>query len=190
MTRAELHLVDTAGRPVRPSVQAAVEDAFRWAIRNCPLVDAALIANWSEEVACSMETIAAELRNPARYAAAALNGKVRDWQRTGAAKLETMGMGCDLERVGGTSERIQGALDRKVFFEQIKATLNDRDQVILLLLLDGSSDTEVASALAVTSSTGRKAIQRVKERIAATLKVSRVKNDPEHGTRTLCPTKG
>ena len=190
MTRAELHLVDTAGRPVRPTVQAAVEDAFRWAIRSCPLVDAALIANWAEEVACSMEAMASELRNPGRYATAALNGKVRDWQRTGAAKLEPMGMGRDLERIGGTNGRVQGALDRKVFFEQIKSTLNDRDQVILLLLLDGSSNTEVASALAVTSSAGRKAIQRVKERIAATLKVSRVKNDPEHGTRTLCPTKG
>jgi DNA-directed RNA polymerase specialized sigma24 family protein len=137
-----------------------------------------------------MESVATELKNPGRYATAALNGKVRDWQRTGPAKLEPMGIGRDLERIGGANERVQVALDRKVFFEQVKATLNDRDQVILLLLLDGSSDTEVASALAVTPATGRKAIQRVKERIAATLKISRVKNDPEHGARTLCPTKG
>ena len=190
MIRAPLYLVDTAGSPVRPAIHAAVADAFRWAVRNSPLVDPALIANWAEEVACSMEAMAPPVRNPGRYAAAALNGKIRDWLRTGPAKLEPMGVSRDLERLGGADETVQGLWDQKLFFEQVKATLNDRDQVILLLLLDGLTDAEVASALELTSSAARKAIQRMKERIAATLMRSRVKNDPEHGSVALCETKG
>jgi hypothetical protein len=54
MTRAQLHLVDTAGNVVCPEVESAVERAFRWVLRDYPQVDPAMIANWAEEVAHSM----------------------------------------------------------------------------------------------------------------------------------------
>lgn len=190
MSQAPLHLVDTSGSCVRPAIQMAVEDAFRWALRGFPLVDPALIANWAEEVASSMEAMGSDLRNPGRYAAIALNGKVRDWQRTRPAKLELVGAGHDLERIGGTNRGVQGDTDQRVLFEQLKATLNDRDQVILLLLLDGSTDKEIASALTVRAPAARKAIQRMKERLVKNLSSSRTKQDPGHGSRTLCETKG
>lgn len=184
MIRERLHLVDTAGTPVREAIRAAVEDAFRWVVRGFPMVDPALISNWAEEIASSMEARAADLRNPRRYAAAALNGRVRDWMRTGPAKLEPMGVGRDLERLGGTNE-VLGELERKLFFEQVGTTLNDRDRIILVLVLDGSTDTEVAAALGISSVAARKAIQRMKDRIAATLKTSR-NAGRGHGSPNFC----
>ena len=171
-------------------VRVAVEEAFHWVMRRHPLVDPALIANWAEEVACSMQSMDADLGSPGRYADAALQGKVRDWQRTKPAKQQPMGIGADLERIGGADRQVQAVMDRKVLFEQVKATLSERDQLILVLLLDGLTTTEVASALAVTDSAGRKAIQRVKERMAAAASAPRTKNDPSQGSPTLCETKG
>ncbi len=190
MSRAPLHLVDTAGNPVRTSVRVAVEDAFHWVVRRHPLVDPALIANWAEEVASFMQSMDANLGSPGRYADVALRGKVRDWQRTKPAKQQPMGIGPDLERIGGADRQVQAVLDRKVFFEQVRATLSERDQVIMLLLLDGLDDFEIASALAVTYAAGRKAIQRVKQRMAAAASGDRTKNYPGQGSPTLCETKG
>ena len=188
--QARLHLIDSAGIHVRASIQASVEDAYRWTLRSFPLVDPALIANWAEDVACSMETVADTLRNPRRYATAALQGKVKDWLKTGAAKLETIGVSRDLERLGGASGKTQAVLDRSLLIEQLKTTLSERDRFILVLLLDGSTDSEIAAALGVSPSAGRKAIQRMKERISATLKGSRSANPSGHSSAAFCETKG
>ncbi len=190
MIRAHLHLVDTAGEDVRVSIKTAVEDAFRWIVRSFPLVDSALIANWAEDVAHAMEAAGGDLRNPGRYATVALHGKVRDWLKTGAAKLEPVGVGRELERLGGYDTATQGVLDRALLFEQLKATLKGRDQVILALLLYGCTDDEISAHLGVTRSAGRKAIQRMKERMSATLQGSRSTNGAGHRSTTLCVTKG
>ena len=178
MNSAHLHLVDIAGSPVRSEVESAVERAFRWVLRDYPRVDSAMIANWAEDVARSMEERAASLISPQRYAYAALKGKVRDWMRSGAAKEEVAGIGLDLERIGGLSGSFQSASDRKILFEQLKATLNERDRYILVLLLeDKMSPATVANALDTSYPAAAKAIQRVKERIAITLNGSRKIDD-------------
>ena len=188
--REQLHLIENAGVDVRDSIQSAVEDAFRWTLRRHPLIDTALIANWAEELACSMEAGAMELRNPRRYASAALEGKVKDWLKTGAAKLEPVGVGFDLERFGVANGSTQSVLDQSLLIEQVTTTLNDRDRFILVLLVDGSTDTEIASALKISPSAGRKAIQRMRERIAASLQGSRSTKRTGHGPRAFCETKG
>ena len=81
-------------------------------------------------------------------------------------------------------------MDRRVLFEQLKATLNDRDQVILVLLLDGTSDGEIGVALGITPAAARKAIQRMKERISAQLAKGRSKDETGHASQDLCETKG
>ena len=84
MIRAQLHLVDTTGTVVCPEVESAVERSFQWVLRDYPQVDPAMIANWAEEVARSMQARVTTLVSPQRYAYAALKGKVRDWMKSGA----------------------------------------------------------------------------------------------------------
>ena len=191
MTRAQLHLVDTSGTAVCPEVETAVERSFHWVLRDYPQVDSAMIANWAEEVALSMQVRVTTIVSPQRYAYAALKGKVHDWMRSAPAKEEVAGLGRDLERIGGLNGSFEGAVDRKILFEQLKATLNERDRYILVLLLeDNTSPVTVAKALGTTYPAAAKAIQRVKERIASKLTGARKVGDPGHGSPLFCETKG
>ena len=191
MTRAQLHLVDTSGIAVCPEVETAVERSFHWVLRDYPQLDSAMIANWAEEVALSMQMRVTTIVSPQRYAYAALKGKVHDWMRSASAKEEVAGLGRDLERIGGLNGSFEGAVDRKILFEQLKATLNERDRYILVLLLeDNTSPATVAKALGTTYPAAAKAIQRVKERIASKLTGARKVGDPGHGSPLFCETKG
>ena len=191
MTRAQLHLVDTSGTAVCPEVETAVERSFHWVLRDYPQLDSAMIANWAEEVALSMQVRVTTIISPQRYAYAALKGKVHDWMRSAPAKEEVAGLGRDLERIGGLNGSFEGAVDRKILFEQLKATLNERDRYILVLLLeDNTSPATVAKALGTTYPAAAKAIQRVKERIASKLNGARKVGDPGHGSPLYCETKG
>ena len=191
MTRAQLHLVDTSGIAVCPEVETAVERSFHWVLRDYPQLDSAMIANWAEEVALSMQMRVTTIVSPQRYAYAALKGKVHDWMRSASAKEEVAGLGRDLERIGGLNGSFEGAVDRKILFEQLKATLNERDRYILVLLLeDNTSPATVAKALGTSYPAAAKAIQRVKERIASKLNGARKADDPGHGSPLFCETKG
>ncbi len=190
MIQPHLHMVDTEGKPVKHTTEAAVTQAFRWVVREFPLVDTALIANWAELVACTMEVGTVLVRDPKQYAYAALRGKVCDWLRTSTAKVEHVGIGRELERIGGSNGSPQDQIDRKVLFEQLKATLKERDQVVLVLLLDGTSDGDIGVALGITPAAARKAIQRMKERISGQIAGWRSKDKIGHGSQTLCETKG
>ena len=191
MTRAQLHLVDTSGTAVCPEVETAVERSFHWVLRDYPQLDSAMIANWAEEVALNMQARVTTIISPQRYAYAALKGKVHDWMRSAPAKEEFAGLGRDLERIGGLNGSFEGAVDRKILFEQLKATLNERDRYILVLLLeDNTSPATVAKALGTTYPAAAKAIQRVKERIASKLNGARKVGDPGHGSPLFCETKG
>jgi len=191
MTRAQLHLVDTSGTAVCAEVETAVERSFHWVLRDYPQLDSAMIANWAEEVALSMQARVTTTVSPQRYAYAALKGKVHDWMRSAPAKEEVAGLGRDLERIGGLNGSFEGAVDRKILFEQLKATLNERDRYILVLLLeDNTSPATVAKALGTSYPAAAKAIQRVKERIASKLTVARKVGDPGHGSTLFCETKG
>ena len=109
----------------------------------------------------------------------------------GRLRKQVAGIGRDLERMGGLSGSFQGAVDRKILFEQLKATLNERDRYILVLLLeDKTSPATVAKALGTSYPAAAKAIQRVKERIASTLSGARKVDDPGHGSPQFCETKG
>nr|AOS95246.1 hypothetical protein [uncultured bacterium] len=191
MTRAQLHLVDGNGIAIGSEIENAVERSFQWVLRDHPQVDPALIANWAEDLARSMQARVPPVVSPQKYAYASLKGKVRDWMRSGAAQEQMAGVGQDLERIGGFGGFFQSAVDRKILFEQLKATLNERDRYILVLLLeDKTSPATVANALGTTYPTAAKAIQRVKERIAITLSGARKIDDSGHGSPQFCETKG
>ncbi len=191
MSRTQLHLVGPTGVPVSPDVRAAVESAFGWSIREYHYLDEAMVAGWAEDIACAMEMKGDSLGSPRRYAYAALHGRVRDWLKSGAAREKSVGIGESLETLGGVNGSFQGMVDRSILFEQLKATLNERDRYILVLLLqDKTSPATVASALGISYAAAAKAIQRVKDRIAATLVGAAEKTNAGHGSPQFCETKG
>lgn len=191
MSRTQLHLVGSTGVPVSLDIRAAVESAFGWAVREFPYLDEAVVAGWAEDVASAMELKSEGVGSPRRYAYAALHGRVRDWMKSGAARETSVGIGESLEALGGANGSFQGMVDRSILFEQLKATLNERDRYILVLLLqDNTSPATVASALGVSYAAAAKAIQRVKDRIAATLVGDADKNNPGRGSPQFCETKG
>ena len=191
MKQTQLHLVDAQGSAVSPTVTSAVEVVFRWVLRDFPQVDPAMIAEWAEEVGSAMELKGNLIAAHERYAYTALKGKVRDWLRTKPAKEESAGIGQDLERLGGVDRSFQVEIDRKLLFEQLKTSLNERDRYILVLLLqDETSPAVIATALGLSYTAAAKAIQRVKERIAASLVGVSDRNDFGHGSPQFCETKG
>ena len=57
-----------------------------------------------------------------------------------------------------------------MLFEQLRTKLNERDrQILILLLQDITSPRDVAEALGIKYDAAAKAIQRVKDRMAAIL---------------------
>jgi DNA-directed RNA polymerase specialized sigma24 family protein len=173
MSRTQLHLVDGHGRTLSSANKAAAEAAFAWALREFPHIDPVLLTEWTEEVGKAIEARAQTVVSPKRYAFAALHGKVRQWMRSRASKEISVGIGVDLEQWAGVESNVQRMMDRTILFDQLKTRLNDRDNHILVLLLqDITSPAGVAEALGVSYPAAAKAIQRVKERIAATLSES------------------
>lgn len=170
MSRTQLHLVDHQGQTLSVATRTAAEAAFAWAIKEFPRIDPALLAGWAEDVAKAIEARAETVESPKRYAFAALHGKVRQWLRGRASKEIFVGIGIELEEWAGADGSAQRIMDRRIFFDQVKTRLSERDKYILVLLLqDITSPASVAEALGVTYPAAAKAIQRVKERIAETL---------------------
>jgi DNA-directed RNA polymerase specialized sigma24 family protein len=189
MDRAPLNLVDSKGIPVDPVIQTAVQTAFRWVVRAYPRVDQAKLADWAEEVAAAMDVRGSVIASPKRYASAALNGKVRDWLRTSTAREVSYGIGPDLERIGGASKSFEDVLERKILLDELKKMLNERDQMILVLLLADKSTSDVAQALDTNYTNAAKAIQRMKDRISAKVNGTRTTQKPGSGPALYCETK-
>jgi hypothetical protein len=170
MGQTLLHLVDQRGQTLPVSIRLAVEAAHRWVRREYPHLDGALVAGWAEDVGKTMGARLGDIRSPYRYAFAALHGKVREWFRSNTSKEILVGIGSELELWAGIDRSTQRVIYRSVLFDQLKTKLSERDRHILVLLQqDITSPASVAAALGVSYAAGAKAIQRVKERIAAIL---------------------
>ena len=190
MDRAQLHLIDSQGSSVEVSIQNALELAYRFVVRDYPNVDPARIANWAEGLVPSLQARGIAIDGLDRYAYAALKGKVRDWLRTGGAQEHLVGLGSELDHKGAARVSFQGEVERKILFEQLKATVGERDRYMLALLLEDKSALEIATELGTAYSATRKAIQRLRERLAVTVKGEREKQKPGHGPIQFCETKG
>jgi hypothetical protein len=170
MSRTLLHLVDRLGQNLPVVTQAAVEAAYRWAIREFNHLDPALVAGWAEEIGKVMAERGTVIEMPRRYAFAALHGKIREWFRDEGLREISAGIGIELEQWVGVDRSSQGVMERAILFEQLRTKLSERDRHILILLQqDMTSPARVSAALGVSYSAAAKAIQRVKERITALL---------------------
>jgi DNA-directed RNA polymerase specialized sigma24 family protein len=170
MGQTLLHLVDQRGQTLPVAIRLAVEAAHRWVRREYPHLDEAVVAGWAEDVGKAMGARSDEIRSPYRYAFAALHGKVREWFRGNASREVLVGIGKELELWAGIDRSTQRVIYRAVLFDQLKTKLSERDRHILVLLQqDMTSPASAAAALGVSYAAAAKAIQRVKERIAAIL---------------------
>jgi len=170
MGQTLLHLVDQRGQTLPVAIRLAVQAAHRWVRREYPRLDEAVVAGWAEDVGKAMGARLDEIRSPYRYAFAALHGKVREWFRSNASREVLVGIGKELELWAGIDRSTQRVIYRAVLFDQLKTKLSERDRHILVLLQqDMTSPASVAAALGVSYAAAAKAIQRVKERIAAIL---------------------
>lgn len=186
MDRAQLHFIDSQVTSIEVSIHEALELAYRFVVRDFPQVDPVRIANWAEALAVPLQLREIGIDDLERYAYAALKGKVRDWLRTGGAQERLLGVGVELERKGGTTGSFQRGVDTKILFEQLKATLGERDGYILALLLEDKSALEIATELGTAYPATRKAIQRLRERLAKTLRGEREKHKSAHGPALCC----
>ena len=190
MHRAHLHPIDSEGVVLNADIHAACETAFKRAVLDFPNFDQALIADWAEEVAATMDERGEAIQFPKRYAYMALRGKIRDWSRTGAGRVELKGIGPDLEEVAGLSKSFTDQTERKVLFEQILPELSERDRAILVLLLNEQSTTVIAAFLNVNYAAAAKAMQRMKDRVSVVLNGRRHKAEEEPRIGELRLTRG
>ena len=190
MLRAHLHFIDRSGVVLSAEIQAACETAFKRVVLDFPHFDQALIADWAEEVAVSMDERGEAIQFPRRYAYMALRGKIRDWSRTGQGRAEPQGIGSDLEKVAGLSESLQDQAEREILFGQILPALSERDRAILVLLLNEQSTAAVAAFLNVNYLAAAKAMQRMKDRVSVVLNGKRHKAEDALGVGGLRLARG
>jgi RNA polymerase sigma factor (sigma-70 family) len=169
MRKSELHLISDSGDTVTPEIAAAVEAAYRWAVSLFPSTDTALLANAAERLAKNMEANKRELGSPRRYAYAAMHGKVRDLQRTKAANETSLPLH-ELDQLGIAAKSYEADIERSILFQQLRTKLSERDRFILILLTErDAGPRNVAQALGISIEAATKAIQRVRQRLAACL---------------------
>jgi RNA polymerase sigma factor (sigma-70 family) len=168
MRNCELHLISDTGEAISPKIARAVEAAYRWAVYMFPNIDTALLANAAERLAKNMEANK-ELGSPRRYAYAAMHGKVRDLRKTRAGNETSMSLH-ELDLLGAPVKSFKDDVERSILFQQLRAKLSQRDRFILILLTErDAAPKNIANALGISTEAATKAIQRVRQRIAACL---------------------
>ena len=181
-----LHLVDEQGRPVPPSVRVAVETAYHWVLREYEHFDQALLAGMAESVALAMCRRLVHIEFPRRYAIVALTGKLQEWYRAHPGVEVPLELE-ESERIKGPRPDAMSSADLSILFAEIKVQLSERDRQILVLMeQDVGSPQQIAEVFEMSYSAAAKAIQRVRDRMAAILAPSETRNgsDSEMMTRS------
>lgn len=188
MERPQLYLVDRNGVSATPAVDDAVHSAYRRAVRAYPAVDPALIANWAEEVAVMMIETDEPIRQHDRLAYTLLATKIKGGARRKSAQEVNKGIGEELEDLSRDHVTIKEDVERSILFDQLQAGLSERDQAILALVRSGEGSAQaVAKKFNIGEEAAAKAIQRMRERVAALLAKDRRGSAP--GTQ-FCGTEG
>ena len=179
-----LHLVDEQGRPVPPSVSIAVETAYRWVSREYEHFDQALLAGMAESVALAMCRRLVHIEFPRRYASAALTGKLQEWYRAHPGVEVPLELE-ESERTRGPRPGAMTSADLSILFAEIKVQLSERDRQILVLMeQDVGSPQQIAELFEMSYSAAAKAIQRVRDRMAAILAPSETRNSSDNQIMT------
>ena len=101
-----------------------------------------------------------------------MHGKVHDLLKSGAANETHMPLH-ELDQLGVTVKSFEDDIERSILFQQLRAQLSDRDRFILILLTERDAGPKnVAHALGISTEAATKAIQRVRQRLAACLETA------------------
>jgi DNA-directed RNA polymerase specialized sigma24 family protein len=116
----------------------------------------------------------AEIAAPKQYAQVALSREVHDWMRAHQGLEVSVAQPGELERLASaTSTRIGTTVnaESEIFFAQLRKHLTERDRHILVLMeQDLDKPPDIAAALDISYDAAAKALQRVRERVAAILR--------------------
>lgn len=178
MKKQQLHLIDEDGNQVPPAIQNAVEAAYRWATSEFPSIDAALVSNWAELLAKDMARKKDSLGSARRYAHAVMRRTSRKWLKGRGTKELFIGLSRELEGLARPYETFSGKIDLLILLQQLKSKLNERDHEILLLLQSGASPAEVGMSLGIKYEAAKKAIERLRQRVAACLEAAKYEEKP------------
>lgn len=174
MKGQRLYLIDANGKEVTPAIKSAVEDAFQWAVAKFTEIDSAVLANFAERLALVMHENKETVQSEQRYAYSSMHRQVRDYLRSKKNYETPIEIDHELAQFTGVTGSFQDAVDRSILFEQIQATLNERDRHILGMLREGHYNlSEVASELKIDYAAAKKAAQRVRERVAKILETAK-----------------
>jgi DNA-directed RNA polymerase specialized sigma24 family protein len=170
-----LHLVDDEGHLVDADIRVAVETAYRRIVQRYPRLDEAILAGMAESIAASMSRRRASILSPRQYAEVALRGKAQEWFRTHPGLEIPVAEMAEWERLASTETKLAFTdTESDILFDQMKKHLTERDRHILVLLeQDLTKPGEIAAALDISYNAAAKALQRVKDRMAALLEGTR-----------------
>jgi DNA-directed RNA polymerase specialized sigma24 family protein len=179
-----LHLVNEHGQPVPPSVRVAVETAYHWVLREYEHFDQALLAGMAESVALAMCRRLVQIEFPRRYAIVALTGKLQEWYRAHPGVEVSLELE-ESERIKGPRPGAMTSADLGILFAEIKVQLSERDRQILVLMeQDLGGPQQIAEVFEMSYSAAAKAIQRVRDRMAAILAPSETRNGSDNEMMT------
>lgn len=179
MSITKLNLVDEKGGAVERTIGIAVAAAFNACVHRFRRMDDAVLANFAEAVATSMNSRSSEIGAVGNYARVAMNGKVFEWMRSHPGKEIGVEKPGELERLAGAAvdQSFEDA-EKKILFSQIKMQLSQRERHILFLMNRGMGPREIGSQLGITYNAASKAMQRVRERMASLLVIRRNNSKP------------
>src|ERR1700761_9773865 len=124
MKKQMLHLVGKNGEPVSPSLSAAVEAAYHWAVLSFPRVDSAIVANMAERLATSMHENRETVESERRYAYRSMKRLVSDFVRSKGESEAQIDHDNSLVRFACVTTSFQESIDRSILFQQLETKLN------------------------------------------------------------------
>lgn len=161
-----LHMIDETGHPVSLEIAYGVIKAFLTTLKRFPQIDPCLIANWAEEVACAMQKMEqGVITCPAGMAIKRMGWKVTEHRRLFYTRDKSFGDADDLLTIAGPAAGKRINLDSKVLIDQLRPSLNERENRALDLLLDGHESTHLGLIMGLSHDTGRRLGERVKRKI-------------------------
>lgn len=142
-----LFLTDACGGPVTENIANAVHVAYFKMLTEFPLLDSALIANWAEEVACTMQRKRTEIHHPRSFSIMCLRRKILCHYKLKKANCVFVGGQVSLEIKTGRRAGRATSPEYGVMLRGVRVGLNERENLVLSLLLQGYKNTEIVRHL-------------------------------------------
>lgn len=171
-TCPSLFLIDETGRFVDLEIAYAVIRAFLKMCVRYPSIDTALMANWAEEVAAYLQTNRAKIKYPKTMAWRRLEWKIREHFKLYYTKDTSYGNSAGLEMLCyGRHYYYALGLEAKLQLNLLRRDMNERENWVLDMLLEGRQPAEIIAALGLSYGGGRHVLSNLKAKIRASLKV-------------------